>query len=184
MPDTVVGDPTGAYTITNISGTFSDSNIGLGNTAITGLVPIDPVSPPKGSPFPVSLSFFTVVNPPTGDAAISYDNLLYPGGSPNTCPGYPGLGGYLDIYGVMFTLKNGDVVDFWSNGAIPGVAPLDYGVAVVNSSDSVVDFQAGGLSMAVPEPGSLGLLVTGLLGALAWRKRSAISRVRVVAFES
>ena len=127
----------------------------------------------------MSLSFFTVVNPPPGDAAISYDNLFYPGGSPNTCPGYPGLGGYLDIYGVMFTLKNGDVVDFWSNGAIPGVAPLDYGVAVVNSSDSVVDFQAGGLSMAVPEPGSLGLLAIGLLGALVCRRRFAASSVTV-----
>jgi hypothetical protein len=179
-PDTVVGDPSGAYTITNISGTFSDSNIvGLSNEAITGLVPINPVSPPQGAPIPVSLSLFPVLNPPPPDTAISYDNLFYPDGSPITCPGYLGSGGYLDVYGVLFTLKNGYFVDLWSNGAIPGVAPLDYGVIVVDGSYKVVDSQSGGVSMAVPEPGSRWLLVTGLLGALAWRRGSAASRARV-----
>jgi hypothetical protein len=178
-PDMVVGDPSGAYTITNISGTFSDSNIGLSNEAITGLVPINPVSPPHGAPFPVSLSLFSVSNPPPGDTAISYDNLFYPDGSPITCSDYKGFGGYLDVYGVLFTLKNGDFVDLWSNGEIPGGAPLDYGVIVVDGSYTVVDSQFGGVSMAVPEPGSRWLLVTGLLGALAWRRGSAASRARV-----
>ena len=88
-PDTVVGDPSGAYTITNVTGTFSDSNIGISHAAITGLVPINPVNPPIGAPAPVSLSYLFVTNPPPFDTAISYDNLFYPGGSPITCADYP-----------------------------------------------------------------------------------------------
>ncbi len=117
--DTVAGDPSGAYAITNISGTFSDSKIGLINEPISGLVAINPVSPANGAPLSRSLSLFSVVNPPPPDTAISYDNLFYPGGSPITCPGYPGAGGYLDVFGVMFTLENEDVVDLWSNGRSP-----------------------------------------------------------------
>jgi hypothetical protein len=71
----------------------------------------------------------------------------------------------------MFTLSNGYVVDLWSNGAIPGVAPLSYGVAVIDPTNTIVDYQAGGLSLAVPEPGSLFLLATGLVSALALRSR-------------
>ncbi len=178
-PDTVAGDPVGAFTISGISGTMTDTNIAnFGTQTITGLVPISPVNPPQGAPFPMSLSLFNVVNPPPGDSAISYDNLYYPGGSPITCVGYLGFGGFLDIYGVMFTLGNGDVVDLWSNGAIPGGPPLNYGVAVIDPMNTVLDFQVGGLR-AVPEPGSLCLLATGVLGGLAWRRRSAESRGKV-----
>jgi hypothetical protein len=175
--DSVVGDPVGAYTITGISGTFSDANLGLVDEAITGLVAISPVDPPYGAPFPVSLSLLDVLNSPSPDPAISYDNLFYPGSSPITCPDYPGSGGHLDVYGVMFTLANGYIVDVWSNGTIPGVpAPLSYGAAVVDRSMSVVDYQSGGVTFAVPEPASLCLVATGLLGALGWRRRSAASR--------
>jgi hypothetical protein len=175
--DTVAGDPVGAYTITGITGTFSDANLGIVDEAITGLVAINPVNPPYGAPFPVSLSILDVLNSPSPDPAISYDNLFYPGISPITCPDYPGSGGHLDVYGVMFTLANGYIVDVWSNGTIPGVpAPLSYGAAVVDRSMSVVDYQSAGVTFAVPEPGSLCLVATGLLGALGWRRRSAASR--------
>ena len=91
--NTVAGDPAGALAITDISGTFSDANLGLSNVTITGLVPIDPVNPPKGAPFPMSFSSVAVTNPPYPGEGTSYDNLLYPGGSPMVCPDYPGFGG-------------------------------------------------------------------------------------------
>ncbi len=172
VPDTVVGDPSGAYTITNISGTFSDSNVPISNVEITGLAPVNPVSPPLGAPIPASLSYLSVVNPPPLDSAISYDNLYYPDGSPITCPGYPLAGGFLDVYGALFTLSNNDVVDLFSNGEGPGT-PLSYGVGVVNEASTVIDYQSSGVSMGVPEPGSFWLLGAGLLGVLGWRKRPA-----------
>jgi hypothetical protein len=176
-PDTVVGDPTGAYTITGASGIFSDSNIGVSGAAITGLTPINPVNPPVGAPAPVSLSFLSVTNPPPMDTAISYDNLFYPGGSPITCAGYPLAGGNLDVYGVLFTLSNGDVVDLWSNGEIPGAVPLSYGVIVVNTAAAVVDYQPGGLSLAIPEPATWSLMLAGFgLTGLAVRRRNPGAR--------
>ena len=117
-PDKVVGDPLGAYTITGISGTFSDSNAGANtsNATISGLVPINSAGSAVGAPAPAVLSYFTVTNPPPHDTSISYDNLYYPGGSPVTCANYPASGGFLDVYGVLFKLSNNDVVDLWSNG--------------------------------------------------------------------
>ena len=166
-PNTVVGDPAGSFAITGISGTFSDTNIGLSNLAITGLVPINPVSPYKGLPFPVSFSSVAVTNPPYPGEGTSYDNLYYPGGSPIVCPDYPGSGGFLDVYGVMFKLSNGFTVDLYSNGTVAPGQPLYYGVVVINESGTIVDAR-----LAVPEPGSVVLLGVGLLGLAAWRGRT------------
>jgi hypothetical protein len=178
-PDTVVGDPTGAYTIQTISGTFSDAGVSISNAAITGLVAISPVSPPVGAPAPVSLSFLNVANPPPGDTAISYDNLFYPGGSPVTCAGYPFAGGIFDVYGVVFTLNNGDAVDFFSNGEGPGM-PLNYGAVVIalGSSNTVIDYAAGGLG--VPEPATWSLMLVGL-GALGTLLRERRRSARIAA---
>lgn len=170
-PDPVAGDAPNALAITAMSGTFSDTNIGITGT-ITGVVAISPVSPPKGAPFPNSFSYYTVTNPPPPDTAISYDDLFYSGvGSPDVCPGYPLFGGFLDIYGVIFTLSNGYSVDFYSNGGIPGVVPISYGAVVIDPSDTVVDNVTGGVSAQVPEPGSLLLLGSFLIGAAALRRR-------------
>lgn len=171
-PDTVAGDPAGAYTIdpNGISGVFSDSNVGISNAAITGLVPIAPVSPSPAPPIPVSLSFLPVLNPPPFDTAVSYDNLFYPGGSPITCTNYGLAGGWLDVYGLMFTLDNGDAVDLYSNGEDPN-NPLSYGAVVIALSangNQVIDSPFGGV--ALPEPVSAALLLAGLAGLVGARR--------------
>ncbi len=101
----------------------------------------------------------------TSHGSLSYDNLFYPAGSPPSATDYPFGGGLLDIYGLLFTLGNGDVVNLWSNGVPPG-GSLDYGVAVANASTSL-DYVGGSVAVS-PEPGSFWLLATGLLGMAFW----------------
>ena len=98
---------------------------------------------------------------------LTYDNLYWPGGSPPTATDYPFGGGILDIYGLLFNIGGGRVVDFWSNGDSGG--GLDYGVAVATSASSL-DYVGGGL--AVPEPASLALLAAGLTVFAATRRRA------------
>ena len=174
-PDTVAGDPAGAFTVDSISGVFSDSNIGINNATVTGLVPIAPVSPPYGPPFPVSLSFLSVLNPPPFDSAISYDNLFYPDGSPITCTDYGLAGGWMDVYGLLFTLDNGDAVDLFSNGGDAN-NPLNYGAVVINldsSGNTVLDNQAG--DVFLPEPATWGLMLAGIAGLGGLLRRRGVS---------
>jgi hypothetical protein len=163
-----------AYEITGISGTFSDSNNGLNivNATVNSLVPITHDTPePTNLLAPHDFSRFAVASglPPVSNGFLTYDNLFYPGGSPPTASDYPPHGGFLDIYGLMFDIGGGMVVDLWSNGA-GGNGVVDYGVAVATSSGAL-DYVGGGVS--VPEPGSLLLLGGGLLGLLAWRRQGA-----------
>ncbi|HET7307218.1 MAG TPA: PEP-CTERM sorting domain-containing protein [Gammaproteobacteria bacterium] len=184
-PDTNSGDPSSAFTITGISGTFSDSNISISNASITGVKALDLVSPQRDPPVPASLSLFPIANNlPMQDAhtgGLTYDNLFFPDGSPADCPEYPFAGGFLDVYGVMLTLDNGDILDFWSDGEGPGM-PLTYGVGVIDPSDggTVLDYQFGGVAAtaAVPEPQYLWLLGAALLGFFAWRRSTARASVR------
>ena len=60
-PDMISGDPAGANIITSITGRFSDSNVGLSDVNITGLVPTSPN--PANAPFATSLSYFSVSGP-------------------------------------------------------------------------------------------------------------------------
>jgi len=138
------------------------------------LLAISPVNPSLGVLFPVSLSDFGVSNRPNPqEPFLSYDNLFYPSEkSPLDCPQYPFAGGYLDIYGIMFKLANGDSVDVWSNGVQPGIS-LNDGATVVDGSTAIIDSQSGGLAGSVPEPGSCLLLAAGLVGSLVVRKRFA-----------
>jgi hypothetical protein len=168
------------FEVTAISGTFSDSNNGLNivNAPIGPLVPINHASPdPTNLLAPNDFSKFAVASGLAAqeNGVLTYDNLYYPGGSPPTATDYPVHGGFLDIYGLLFDIGGGDVVDFWSNGDPSGTGngPI-YGVAVATSATSL-DYVSSGVSIT-PEPGALGLLGSGLLGLLVWKRRAGRQR--------
>ena len=67
-PNPCRADPPGAYQITGISGTFSDTNIGISNAQIQALVPISPANerdPLFDPAVPTSLSFIDYANEAT-----------------------------------------------------------------------------------------------------------------------
>ena len=167
-----------AFEVTGISGTFSDSNNGLNivNAPIGSLVAITHDTPePTNLLAPDDFSRFAVMSglPAVNNGFLTYDNLFYPGGSPQTASDYPFHGGFLDIYGLLFDIGGGRVVDFWSNGdfSATGSGPVDYGVAVA-TQDAALDYVGGGVTVT-PEPNTLALLGGGLLGLLVWRRRAA-----------
>ena len=170
-----------AFEVTGISGTFSDSNNGLNivNAPIGPLEPIKHDTPESTNLLaPNDFSRFAVTAdlPAVNNGFLTYDNLFYPGGSPPTASDYPLHGGFLDIYGLLFDIGGGRVVDLWSNGDLSGTGtgPIDYGVAVATPATSL-DYVSGGVSVT-PEPNALALLSGGLLGLLVWRRRAAHER--------
>jgi PEP-CTERM motif len=176
-------DPAGAQSITGASGSFN-------GVAITGVMALDQGAAPPGEILPNSFSWIYTTTGPN-----SYDNLFYANGSPLVCPptvagggvGYPFSGGFLDIYGVMLTLQNGDAVGLWSDGVTaPGAfgptwqGGLTYGLDVFTPTSQAGQYllsesQFDGVSASVPEPSPLWLLGAGVLGLFAWR-RSAEAR--------
>ena len=166
-----------AFEITGISGVFSDSNNGLDlvNVPIQSLVPISPATPEPGNTLaPADFSRFAVASglSPDNNGFLTYDNLYYPGGSPQTASDYPPHGGILDIYGLMFNIAGGDVVDLWSNGNL-GSGP-DYGVAVATSAKAL-DYVGGGVTVT-PEPMALPLLIGALLIMFCCRLRPSAAK--------
>jgi hypothetical protein len=164
-----------AFEVTGISGVFSDSNNGLNivNAPVGPLVAITHDTPePTNLLAPNDFSRFAVATglDPISGGFLTYTNLYWPGGSPPTASDYPLHGGPFDIYGLMFSIGGGKVVDLWSNGDIAGTGRgAIYGAAVADHTQAY-DY-VGGVS-AVPEPGTIGLLGSGLLGIAAWRRRS------------
>ena len=168
-------DPVGAYKITNISGVFSDTNGGLNivNRAITGLVPISPSLPrdPVFDPLvPTSLSFIDYTNEANPGSALSYDNLFYPAGAPVVCD-WLFTGTAIDIYGVAFTLSNGDTAVVWGDGNYNN-GLLTYGAAVTDGVNEL-DYQFSGIDGAIPEPQSYAIVLAGL-GALGLARRRRV----------
>jgi hypothetical protein len=164
-----------AFEITGISGTFSDSNLSIVNAPVGPLVPIKHDAPEATNLLaPNDFSRFAVAAglSPQNNGFLTYDNLLYPGGSPQTASDYPPHGGVLDIYGLLFEISGNRVVNLWSNGDASGsgVGPI-YGAAVA-TKDLALDY-VGGVA-AVPEPSGVALLAGGLLGMLlVWRRRTS-----------
>ena len=168
-------DPIGSYIITGASGTFADSAIGIGSTAITGVVASKPGSPTPGNLLaPHSFGFFPIANgvtTPDGTApGLSYDSLFYPAGSPQVATDYPFSGGFLDIYGMVFTLAGGNAVNLWSNG-FQG-PNLSYGVGVTDGID-LLDYNGAITLTAVPEPATWSLMIGGFaMTGLGMRRRA------------
>jgi hypothetical protein len=163
-----------AFEVTGVSGTFTDTNIGIVNAAIGMLEPVKHDAPqPTNLLAPHDFSRFAVASglPPESNGVVTYDNLYWPGGSPQTASDYPFHGGFLDIYGLMFDIGQGRVVDIWSNGVLPGSDHPDYGVAVA-TSNTPLDYVSGGATIT-PEPSALALLGSGLAAILMVRRRAA-----------
>jgi hypothetical protein len=133
----------GVYDITGITGIFSTTNDGGFSGAITGL----------------GASSYDVNNPSTNALSV-WDNLFYPGGdSPNINGAYGDLpgGNLLDGYGLLFDVTGGYTVNLFGNG-------LSQPYELSDGNGSYVDNNAAVNFAVSPEPGSLFLLGTGLLG--------------------
>jgi hypothetical protein len=172
----------GAFEITGVSGNISDTNNGLNisNVSAGSLVPITHSTPePTNLLAPNDFSRFAVATglPAQSNGFVTYDNLFWPGGSPQTASDYPPHGGFLDIYGLLFGIGNGQVFNIWSNGITDASGVPDYGVSI-STATTALNYVGGGVTAVTtatttPEPGTLWLVGSGLVGVLGLRRRHA-----------
>jgi hypothetical protein len=161
--------PTTAFEITDVTGTFTDTNDGL--DIVDASVSLFPILSPPSTPDPTNLlapndfSKFKVASglPMMSGGFVTYDNLFWPGNAPPTASDFSGHGTFLDIYGLAFTIGGGTVVDLFSNGI--GFAPPGglFGVAVV-TSDTTLDYVANGVAASTPEPSTWAMMILGFAG--------------------
>jgi len=163
-----------AFEVTGISGRITDTNNGLTivNATITGLAPLNVTAPqPTNLLAPANFSEFSIAaGSAYGD--YSYDNLFWPGGSVQTATNYPPHGGFLDIYGLLFTISGGYTVNFWSNGDTG--RGVKYGIGIATAAQQY-DYVVGGVEVSVPEidPAACGGALAMLRGSLGLRERRA-----------
>jgi hypothetical protein len=171
------------FKITGVSGTFSDATLGIFDAPITSLVPSSPTPPldtnPPNTLAPHDFSHFAVANglPVGSHGFITYDNLFWPDGAPPTATNFDGAGGFLDIYGLLFTIGGtapaGTVVDLFNNGVSPttGFNYGGFGVVVATSADQL-DSVMGGVTATAPEPSTWAMMILGFagLGFAGYRK--------------
>jgi hypothetical protein len=139
----------GVEDITGITGTFSDTYLNIINDQI--------------SYYPAS---YDTVNP-TSLNNVYGDNLLYLSGDAVGLFGLP-AGGQLDNNGLIFTITTGnDFVCIWGMGT-----GSPYGFEVDDSTgNEILDESFDANFVVTPEPGSLLLLGTGLVGLAGMLRR-------------
>lgn len=183
-PGTDAKYPTTGFEITGITGTFTDTNIGIENAAVTSLVPINhapTLDDPPNLLAPDDFSHFAVANglPPLSRGFITYDNLFWPGTAPPTASAYPGAGSVLDIYGLMFMVGADTAVDLYSSGV--GFAPpgLEFG-AVIANHDNLLD-SVSNIALSTPEPSTWAMMLIGFasLGFAGYRASRKVAAIAV-----
>jgi hypothetical protein len=169
-PATDMTYPGQGFEITAVGGTFTDTNPGVGivDATITSPVPINHATP--GDPdnigvAPHDFSQFAVASglPSDNHGVLTYDNLFWPNGAPPTAHDFLGAGSFLDIYGLMFSIGGGTVVDLFSNGIGNGAGDAVFGVAVANSR-TTLDYVPGGVTATAPEPSTWAMMLIGFAG--------------------
>jgi hypothetical protein len=165
-----------AYEVTGMTGFVTSPSAGLVNAPITGVYPINHATPDH-TPQPPAPNDFSRIDTLTlsqGQYAPTYDNLFWLDGSQPVTLNYTNHGGFLDIFGLMWTMAGGYIANFWSNGTTQS-GGIDYGISVINlNTNTFSQYVSGGVT--VPEPTAMALLGAGLVGLGAFRRRRAVDR--------
>jgi hypothetical protein len=166
--------PGQGFEITAVGGTFTDTTLGIVDAPITSLVPINhatPIDVPTNTAAPDDFSHFAVATglPIESSGFITYDNLFWPDGAPPTALKFDGAGGFIDIYGLLFTIGGaapaGTVVDLYNNG-VGAFSGIDYGGfgVVVATAETQLDRVMAGVTATAPEPSTWAMILLGFVG--------------------